>query len=68
MFAVASTGGAAARALRQARADFGGNASELELEKPTSYTVLMKRILNLTGAPPNASHPPPGGHPNGHGW
>ncbi|MGC4086730.1 MAG: hypothetical protein QM756_02310 [Polyangiaceae bacterium] len=68
LFAVASTGGAAARALLRARAEFGGNLSELELEKPTSYTVLMKRILNATGP----SHPgrarPPSGGPSGHGW
>jgi hypothetical protein len=68
LFAVASTGGAAARALAHARAAFGGNLPELELSEPTSYTVLMKRILMLTEPPSTRGHHSPGVDPSGHGW
>jgi len=48
LFAVASTGGAAAEVFRQESAAYGGGLPGVELERPTSYTVLMKRILDLT--------------------
>lgn len=70
LFAVASTGGAAARALLRSRAEFGGNLSELELDKPTSYTVLMKRILSATDPSSPSTRALPAGGPGGrgHGW
>jgi hypothetical protein len=55
LFAVASTGGIAADELRQHKDDFGGSVPDLELEHPTSYLVLMQRILKHTAPKPKGS-------------
>jgi hypothetical protein len=67
VFAVASTGGTAAERYKAEPAAFGSTASHLELEKPTSYTLLMKRILEATEPPRNRDpNPfPSGGGPGG---
>jgi len=52
LFAVASTGGIAADRLRQHKDAFGGSVSGLELEQPTSYLVLMQRILEHAAPKP----------------
>jgi hypothetical protein len=52
VFAVASTGGVAAERYQADPHAYGASESDLELVEPTSYTVLMKRILDKSYSPP----------------
>jgi len=67
VFAIGSTGGEADKRYKANPDDFGGKEPELELAAPTSYTLLMKRILAASQSGPkrHQTSGPGGGGPSG---